>query len=1048
MTAHSVLRAFRRRSGITQEELATRCGMSVRAIRDIENGRVVRPQVDTLDRIAAALDLGPADRDRLRNSWRSPEPRPAVLWLGVLGPLTVTVRGVDTPVTGRVVRTVLGLLAVSPNQPVGMDQLVAAVWPDEPPRTWETQVHTAISRLRRLLAATGSAIVRLPSGYLLRVGEDELDLLAFRATTRRAGALRATDRSGALEAYAAGVALWRGPVCAGDDGLRNHPSAVGAIRECTDAVLALADLAAQLGENERAVGALQRAAALEPYHEGLHQRLMVALAARGDRAGAARVFGELRRRLVDELGVEPARHVREVHQRVLRDDLPTAGASVVHPLAPALLPTDTGDFTGRHREVAELVAVVGSGQVATVSGMAGVGKTTLTLHVAHRVAHRYPDGQLYVDLRGNRPGSVEPAEVLGRFLRALGVDPQAVPQGAVEREDLYRSLLARRRLLLVLDNAADLAQVRPLLPGGGESAVIVTSRMRLSGLEGSHHIGLEVFDDEQAVGLLGRIASPRRVGAQLEAANEIVRLCGHLPLAVRIAAARLAARPTWPLVHMVAQLSQERSRLDRLALGDLAVRASLTLSYDSLGPSAARLLRRLALFDAADHPMWFVAVLAERPVDLALSDLDELVDAQLLIDSGIDANGQARYRLHDLVRLIAREQAEAVEPLPEQDRVVRVGFGAWLAVAETMARPVPGPCFAVLHGSAERTAVDRHAAGLSGVEPLRWFDQERVTLLSAIGQACAAGLDELAYDLAGCLEKYLDLRGMYGEWGSMNELVLGVCQAAGNVRGEAAMLRGLIDVRTWNPVEPTGNAMSRLTADAARLRQLFDSVGERAGASDAAVMSVWGRTAQGDVDGARTDAEDALRLAEEAGHVGGQARARVAVALVHRETGRVDRAVPELHEALRLTRVLGNSRYESTVQQFLGMAQLELGDLDAAGTALDLSLEIARRNGDRYVEALSLLMVARIQAARVDPAARATAALACDISRRYRMFQHLAHALSVLGNIELDHGRYAEAIACFEESEQIWRTRGWESFHEAVRADLRRARELAAAAGD
>ncbi len=1048
--ARSPLRAFRRRIGLTQDELAIRCDMSVRAIRDMEHGRVSRPHDETLHRVAAVLCLNQTELFELQH-WLRTGIQATAVRLGVLGPLTVTVQGVDTPVTGAGTRAALGLLALDPNHPVGMDQLAAIVWRDKAPKTWETQIHAAISRLRRILASTPStvpAILRVPSGYQLRISENQLDLMGFRAAMQQGSALRGTDRLAALDAYTAGVALWRGAVCGDDELLRHHPSVVGATSEYTDALVAMADLAAELGAHERVIGALQHATALEPYHEGLHQRLMVAMAARGDRAGAARVFIKLRQRLVDELGLEPARDLQEVHQRILRDDALPSGSAAGGPVAPRLLPADIGDFTGRQHEVDALVAALDAGHMATVSGMAGVGKTALTLHVAHRIAHDYPDGQLYIDLHGTRPGAVEPGEVLGRFLRALGVDPRAVPQGAADREDLYRSLLARRRVLVVLDNAADLEQVRPLLPGGGHCAVVVTSRARLSGLGGGSHVELDVFEMEQAVDLLARIATPQRVSAQPDAALEIVRLCGSLPLAVRIAAARLAARPTWPLEHMATQLRSERFRLDRLALGDLAVRASLTLSYDGLSSSAASLLRRLALFDSADHPMWFVAAVAGCPMEQALSDIDELVDAQLLIDAGIDANAQSRYRLHDLVRLFGREQATIADPLTDQERALRLGLGAWLAVAEKMALSVPGPCFAVLHGTATRTAVDWIAANLVDVAPQRWFDLEWAALRSGIAQACRTGLDELAYDLAGCLEKYLDIRGMHGEWRAMNEQVLTVCKNAGNVRGEAAMLRGLIDVRTWNPAEPTDNAMSRQAADAEKLQALFDQVGEVAGAADAAVMAAWGHAAHGDVAAAHAAATHGLLLAESAGHVGGQARARVAIALTHRESGQVEQALPELHTALDLAQSLGNTRYEATVQQFLGVAHLETGNLDEATSALDKSLDIARYNHDQYVEAFSLLTTARIQVTRADPAARETAALACDISRRFNMSHHLADALAILGGIELAQQRYRQAVTYLEESEQIWQTRGWESYHSAVRADLDRARQLAAAASE
>ena len=284
--------------------------------------------------------------------------------------------------------------------------------------------------------------------------------------------------------------------------------------------------------------------------------------------------------------------------------------------------------------------------------------------------------------------------------------------------------------------------------------------------------------------------------------------------------------------------------------------------------------------------------------------VDALVDAQLLIED--DANGAVRYRLHDLVRLYARERAVGSPSAEARHHdIIAGGLGAWLAVAERMSIDVPGPCFAAIHGPAARTDVDWSAPGLSGIEPITWFDREHVRLEEATRQACRVGLDEHAYGLAACLEKYFDVRGLYAQWRGLNEQVAQACRRAGNTLGEAVMLRGLIDVRTWHDTASSDVAMGRLAADATQLELMFAQVDHVAGMSDAAVQCAWGLGAQGDLAGARTAAERALYLARRADHIGGQARAYVAIALVHREAQELSSAVAALETALGLARTLG-----------------------------------------------------------------------------------------------------------------------------------------------
>jgi tetratricopeptide (TPR) repeat protein len=719
-------------------------------------------------------------------------------------------------------------------------------------------------------------------------------------------------------------------------------------------------------------------------------------------------------------------------------------------VSPNLLPPAVKDFTGRSLEVHGLRDLLSSPQtsagltVAAITGMAGIGKTTLAIHLAHSIAPAYPDGQIYTNLAGAGSTPLDPVDVLGRFLRALGVPSRAVPSDPLERAELYRSVLSGRRVLVVLDNAGSEQQVRPLLPGAAGCAVLLTSRSRLSGLEGARWSELGVLSDVEATQLLARIVNDPRIEdpstvTTSQDVEAIVRICGGLPLAVRIAGARLTSRPGWTVAHLVALLRDEQRRLDQLGVGDLQVRASLALSYDGLEPSAQRLLRRLSVFDVPDFPGWLATVTSPGPAEETAADLDVLVDAHVLSVVGTDSTRQVRYRFHDLIRLFARDRARAEDSPAELEELLRHGFGAWLAIAERLEPGVPGPCFAPIRGSAIRPPVESIMSELAGIEPLAWFEAEQTTIQAAIRQACENGYDELAFDLAQRMEKYFDVRGMYTEWEAGNRLAMTACQAAGNLRGEAVMLRGLVDVTTWITADDDTEAMRRSHADAVRLQDLFAKVDERGGMADAAVMRSWSLTAMGRHDEAVGAATESLGWAGEASHLGGQARAHVALAVAAGQSGQLQSAVEHLHQALACARELGNARYESTVLQFLGIGHCEAGQFDVSKTFLDQSLEISRRLRDTYTEVLTLIAMARLHVRRNDAEAAPTAEAALALAREYRMTHHIADSLGLLGEIELNAGRPQQAAVYLRESIALWRTRGWLRFLAAALALLGRA---------
>ncbi|WP_238012371.1 BTAD domain-containing putative transcriptional regulator [Dactylosporangium sp. AC04546] len=1035
----ALIERCRRRAGLTQESLAARSGMSVRALRDIERDRVRHPHAASLERLAAALGLSPAERAELLAVLDRAGRGRETTRVGVLGPLAVTRAGQPIGVATSAQRGLLGLLALQVDRAVSRDEIVETLWGPRPPKTAPAQVHAAVGRLRTILdpagerAGAGGVLPLTHGRYRLSVPSDTVDVSRFAGLVAQA---ERHEPDEALRLLDEALRGWRGPVLADANArLRAHPAAAALGHQRLAAALRLADLSIELRRYAEATGPLRELTRDEPFHEGLHARLVLLLAGGGERAAALRLYAEVRARLVDELGVEPSQEMRAAHVRVLREEVPGPHEVVAAsgrpstvpavPVVPALLPPDIPDFTGRAAEVDAAVELLTAPRpalvVAGVAGMGGVGKTAFAVHVAHLLAGAFPDGQLYANLRGIDPAPAAPIEVLARFLRALGVDSQAVPDDPVEASSLYRSRLNGRRVLVVLDNAAGEDQVRPLLPGSASCALVLTGRARLAGVEGARWFDLGDFPAGDALRLLAEVAGAERVAAEADRAAELVGLCGRLPLAVRVAGARLAARPRWRIAGLTALLADERRRLDRLAAGDLAVRASLALSYRGLDPVAARLLAMLGLFDAPDVPVWLAACLLEVPPDDAVEPLDALVDAQLLQLARTDAIGQVRYRLHDLVRLYARSLA----PPEEVAGVLARGLGGWLSLAERMAPGVPGPCFAVLHGPADRTPVALPAR----VDPLAWFDAERSALLAAVAQACDHGLDDLAFDLAGTLEKYFDLRGMYESWRGTNERVMLLCRRTGNRLGEAVMLRGLAEVRAWNTTHADGGAMAGLEADGDRVRELFTAAGEPRGTADAEVMRAWGLAARGAYAEAVAAATRGLELATATGHLGGQARAHIALCLTYREQGRFAPIPAHLEAALSAARALGNPRYEAAVLQFTGIGHGEMGRLDEALAFLDESRAISERYRDHYAEALTMLAYARVHAKRGDDGrARSAAAASLALGREYNMTHHVADALAVLGELELAAGRPAEAVALLAESVRLWRTRGWPAF--------------------
>ncbi|MFC5661766.1 BTAD domain-containing putative transcriptional regulator [Kitasatospora misakiensis] len=636
----------------------------------------------------------------------------------VLGPVRGLRDGVELALGSPQQQGMLLSLLFRAGRQVSGGQLIDDLWGDEPPASAHGVIRTYVHRLRRVLGP--DVLTSLGGGYLLVADRDGLDTVRCETLVARARMLRADGRHlEAATALRAALALWRGESMSGVPG----PYVQRQRREWEERRLAVVEarLEAEVDGGRWAESVAELTALVEehPLRERLSELLMLALYRAGRQADALEEYRAADRRLRTELGVAPGPGLRELHGRILAADgtlavaagravvpaprLPQEGAPVAAAepstlLVPDQLPSAVADFTGRSAEVEALRAALrepGCVPVAAVAGMGGVGKTALAVHVAHGLAGEFPDGRLHLDLHGTDGRPTRPEEALAVFLRSFGVVGEAIPTGLAERAARYRSLLSGRRVLVLLDNARDAEQVRPLLPGSPGCAVLVTGRTRIGALPNARFTELPVLPAEDAVTLLTRVVGPERVAAEPEAAGELVRLCGQLPLAVRILAARLACRPAWGIARLVEQLGGDRYRLDALRSGDLAVESSFRFGFDQLDAEQARAFRLLAVPEVPELSPAEVAAVLDRPGPVAEELAESLVDCSML---EVSAHPD-RYRYHDLLRAFAQRlgsDGAAVEQVEQVERVERAGVLARLVdhhharVAAAPGSPVGG----------------------------------------------------------------------------------------------------------------------------------------------------------------------------------------------------------------------------------------------------------------------------------------------------------------------------------------------------------------------
>ncbi|RSS80286.1 tetratricopeptide repeat protein [Streptomyces sp. WAC06614] len=613
---------------------------------------------------------------------------------------------------------------------------------------------------------------------------------------------------------------------------------------------------------------------------------------------------------------------------------------------PRQLPADTSDFVGDEEQIAGVEqTLLGDGRravgLAVVVGKPGTGKSTLATHIAHRLSeHAFSDGQLYCDLRGTTGTPATSAEVLGRFLRALGIPGPVIPESLDERAEMYRTLLASRRVLVVLDDAASESQVRPLLPGSSRCAVLVTSRVRLTGLPGAHRVELDVMGTERALELLVRVIGEDRVRREQVAAEALIRTVGGLPLALRIVAARLAARPHWSLASMVQRLANERHRLDELTHGEMTMRASLSLTHDGLAREDRRLLRLLSLARGATLPGWLAGALLDdrRPYPSDL--LEPLVDVQMLDVVGVESTGGFRYRFHEIIRVFAREQLSLHDEPAARTEALQRMLGGWLSLAEQAHRRIYGGDFTVLHGSAPRWVPPDSSTEDLLVDPLEWLDSEHANLVQCVEHAADAGMDELCWDLAATLATLFEGKGYFDDWERTHQLALSCVRAAGNTRGTAALLSSLGVLYLGRSQHDESRTALTSALD------LFQELGERQGLAlchrDLALLE----RMRGDEDRALTLYDRALRDFDQVGDVVGRAIVLTQSAHIWMRRGQVAAAQSRLDEALGIYRSVGYTGGEARTLRRAGQLQQGLGEHERAVRTFTEVLELCRDGGD------------------------------------------------------------------------------------------------------
>jgi DNA-binding SARP family transcriptional activator/tetratricopeptide (TPR) repeat protein len=893
----------------------------------------------------------------------------------ILGPLRVSgITGEMASGGGRRHRTVLAMLLANAGRIVPLEHLVDAVWEESPPATAKRQIQNSLAVLRRLVAAGPSDRQLIHTdgpGYRIVLDPGELDAQVFSDVVAEsrvlAGRGRATEAAAGLRSA---LALWRGPALFGLTGRIVEAAAARLDDQRLAAAEECADLELSLGRHADLVGELSDLVAANPLRERLVGQLMLALYRSGRQADALHTYHALRTTLADELGVDPDAGLRQTYTAILAND-PAAAAPAGHgidlvgprppvddgsaapddpsPAARSHIPRAAADFVGRsstlHRLMTAAVAEPAAPPpILAISGMAGVGKTALALQLAHRLAERYPDAQLYVDLHGHAEREPDdPGAAVSVLLRQLGVAPHRVPEAVDDRLALWRAELVDRRVLVLLDNAAGSRQVAPLLPGMSDTLVIVTSRRVLAGLDGVRAASLSVLPAADAAELLGRLIGPRATAAP-EATAELVRLCGQLPLALRLAAARLVRRATWSVAELNERLSGVPGRLGQLSAEDRTVTAALALSYQQLDGVTRTVFRALGRHPRATFDRYAAAALADLDVAEIDDRLDELVEAYLLETPAV-----GRYRLHDLVHDYAAALLAAESP--ERDAAVTQRLLAHY-----------------LHAAAAATAHYERAAArvtLPLDEPpptvppfadteqaVAWLDNTWLNVVAAVELADAARHDSYTWRLGRALWAYLYRNGHSNELVGILSRALGAVRRLGDAAAEATVHNYIAS--GYAHLKRYDLATRHVSESHAIRRRLGDQRGVITALNNLALVQLYGAGRPHDaVAGCR----EALRLAEQIGADHDVCLCARTLGFAYRMLGQPDEARAWFERALAGFERTGQRSWHSVTLGELGGAYAAAGD-PARGIPLLLqSLAMKRAEGNRGGAANVLTML-------------------------------------------------------------------------------------------
>ncbi|MEH1098328.1 AfsR/SARP family transcriptional regulator [Micromonospora sp. CPCC 205561] len=894
----------------------------------------------------------------------------------ILGPVEVRAASGLVTFSRRQQQDLLALLLLRAEQVTSVSDLVDGMWGEDVPRTASLQIKNMVSGLRSSLARGGPPTATVewkPAGYRIRIHEGQLDLAAFTSLVVRS---RTEPPAEAIALLRQAVGLWRGRYAlAGVRAAFAADARTYLDEQHSGALEALFDAELRVARHTKIIAELAEAVTQRPTRELLVAQLMTALYRSGRSSDALGVYQRTRRILVDDFALEPGPALRRLERQILLGDpaLDAPGPATERPAVavstsgaatpagrtgdsmpvPAQLPLDVRGFAGRTAELALLDALVADADqprtvvISALMGSAGVGKTSLAVHWAHRVAHCFPDGQLYVNLAGFEADAtpMSPAEALRGFLAALAVPTQQIPTGLPSQAALYRSRLVGRRMLVLLDNAVSAEQVRPLLPGTAGCLVLVTSRNRLTSLvvaEGAHPVTLDVFTDVEAREMLVERLGPARIEADERAVDRIVAQCARLPLALAVVAARAAIQPKVPMGALATQLADARA-LSVLAAEDSGadVRAVFSWSYARLGQEAAQLFRRLGLHPGPEIAITAAASLLGRPEAATRTPLTELTAAHVLVECG-----PGRFVMHDLLRAYAAELAAGLDPEPTRRAAVRRLLDHFLHTADRAARQLHPHRYEVRLAPADPQATVATIADRA--QALAWFGREHRTLVAAVDQAAAADLGDHAWQLATIIGIFVDRQGRWDDWISALHTALAAAERLGSAVGRAHTHSGLGLARSrLRQYEDAHGHLERALA-------LYAELDDERGAAYAhlrmsAVSEGLDRPGE-----ALTHSQEARRLYEATGHPAGLAQALNNIGWYQTQLGAHQEALSNCEEALAIHRRLGDRPGTAHTLDSLGYVYQQLGDFERAAYHYEESARMLRDSGDRSHEAFAL----------------------------------------------------------------------------------------------